>query len=392
MFIKRYFVVLFIALSIITVTACKTGQNQSREIADENERTERPLKDIYKDDFLIGNIINTTYMSAQYLELLTTHYNTMTCENAMKPDALAPTSKPANNDWQYNFTAADGMVEKMQEYGIPVHGHTLVWHRQTPSWLTTGTKEEVQANLEKYITDVIKHFEGRVLSWDVVNEAVRGDFASSEPAPTGWKGEYLRRDSPWYRALGDDYIEIAFRAAREAAGPDVKLYYNDYGMHVRNKGIAVYNMIKDINERYAAENNGKKLIDGMGMQGHWGLYIPEETRIAGITYFDNVKFAMENFIDLGIIVDISELDVIAGTDEEGTGRNSVMSEADAGKQAEVYAILFRLFLENKEQIGRVTMWGMDDRNSWKSRGNPCLFDGDLNAKKAFYAVSNPDLF
>ena len=389
----RYFIVFFLVLTIITVTGCRTGQINSREIDNENEGTIMPLKDLYKGDFLIGNIINTAYMSGQYFELLTTHYNTVTCENAMKPDALAPPGKPSSNDnWQYNFSTADSMVDRMLENGIPVHGHTLVWHRQTPSWLTTGTKEEVQSYLEKYIKDVISHYEGRVVSWDVVNEAIRGDFASSEAAPSGWKGEYLRRDSPWYRALGDDYIEIAFRAAREAAGPDVKLYYNDYGMHVRNKGIAVYNMIKDINERYAAQNNGKKLIDGMGMQGHWGLYIPDETRISGITYFDNVKFALENFISLGIIVDISELDVIAGTDEEGTGRNSTMSEVDAQRQAEVYAKLFRLFLENKEHIGRVTMWGMDDRNSWKSRGNPCLFDGDLKAKKAFDAVCSPDLF
>ena len=385
----KRFLFLLIGLLIIAVTACKPGQNKNPEISNEKER---PLKDLYKDDFLIGNIINTAYMSGQYFELLTTHYNTVTCENAMKPDSLAPPSKPDGNDWNYNFTTADSMVNKMLENGIPVHGHTLVWHRQTPSWMTTGTREEVKANLEKYITDVIKHFEGRVVSWDVVNEAVRGDFASSEPEPTGWKGEYMRRDSPWYAALGDDYIEIAFRAAREAAGPDVKLYYNDYSMHVRNKGIAVYNMIKDINERYAAQNNGKKLIDGMGMQGHWGLYVPDETRIAGITYFDNIKFALENFISLGIIVDISELDIIAGNDEEGTGRNSVMTDSDSQKQAEVYAKLFRLFLEKKEHIGRVTMWGMDDRNSWKSRGNPCLFDGEMNPKKAFYAVSNPDLY
>jgi len=373
--VKRCLLVI-IGLSIFAATAC-TEKNKSQ-----------PLKDVYKDDFLIGNIINATYMSGQYFELLTTHYNTVTCENDMKPESLAPSTKPVNDNWNYTFETADSMVNKMLENGIPVHGHTLVWHRQTPAWMTTGTREEVQANLVKYITDVVKHFEGRVMAWDVVNEAIRGDFASSEAPPTGWKGDYLRQDSRWYRALGDDYVEIAFKAAREAAGPDVKLYYNDYSMHVRNKGIAVYNMIKDINTRYAAENNGKKLIDGMGMQGHWGLYIPDETRIAGITYYDNVKYALENFISLGIIVDISELDVIAGYDEEGTGRNSTLSNEDAQKQADVYTTLFKLFLEYKEHIGRVTMWGIDDKNSWKSLGNPCLFDGDLKPKKAFYAVSN----
>jgi GH35 family endo-1,4-beta-xylanase len=36
------------------------------------------------------------------------------------------------------------------------------------------------------------------------------------------------------------------------------------------------------------------------------------------------------------------------------------------------------------------MWGMDDRNSWKSIGNPCLFDEHLNPKPAFFAAANPD--
>jgi len=341
---------------------------------------EAKLKNIYAGKFLIGNIINNTYMSGNHNKYLLAHYNTVTCENDMKPDYLAPSSKGGS----YNWEKADNMVDAMIAAGMKVHGHTLVWHRQTPSWMTNGSKEEVTANLEKYITDVIKHFEGRVTSWDVVNEAIKGDFKSADPAPTGWK-DVLRTDSPWYQALGADYVEIAFKAAREAAGPDVKLYYNDYGMNVRNKGIAVYNLIKDI-------NTGKKLIDGMGMQGHYGLYIPEETLVTGITYYDNVKYALERFISLGITVDISELDVTAGADQEGTGKSSAMSSADQKKQAEVYAMLFRLFREHSDHITRVTMWGLDDKTSWKSAGNPCLFDGNLKPKPAFWAVSNPDAY
>jgi endo-1,4-beta-xylanase len=378
----KKFNIILLAILLLAASSCSEEENSEFSI------NETPLKDIYKNDFLIGNIINETYMSGNYLTLLKHHYNTVTCENDMKPERLAPTAKGGN----YNWKTADDMVNAMIAAGMKVHGHTLVWHRQTPSWMTNGSKEDVQANLETYIKDVIKHFEGRVMSWDVVNEVIRGDFTSSEPAPTDWKGSYLRQESPWYKELGDDYIEIAFKAAREAAGPDVKLYYNDYGLNVRNKGIAVYNMIKDINERYAEENNGAKLIDGMGMQGHYGLYIPDETRISGITYYDNVEFALKQFISLGIVVDISELDIVAGIDEEAVGKNSKMSDSDAKKQAEVYAKLFKLFLENKEHITRVTMWGMDDANSWKSRGNPCLFNGSLSPKPAFFAVSDPSLY
>jgi endo-1,4-beta-xylanase len=67
-----------------------------------------------------------------------------------------------------------------------------------------------------------------------------------------------------------------------------------------------------------------------------------------------------------------------------------MSERDAALQAFVYAKLFKIYREYAAYISRVTMWGIDDRNSWLSAGNPCLFDRYLNPKKAFNAVFNPE--
>jgi len=75
--------------------------------------------------------------------------------------------------------------------------------------------------------------------------------------------------------------------------------------------------------------------------------------------------------------------------ERGNGKDTVMSEADETAQAKTYAELFSLYREYSKYIKRVTMWGMDDGTSWISAGNPCLFDWKLNAKKAFYAVSEP---
>ncbi|MDR2922902.1 MAG: endo-1,4-beta-xylanase, partial [Treponema sp.] len=50
------------------------------------------------------------------------------------------------------------------------------------------------------------------------------------------------------------------------------------------------------------------------------------------------------------------------------------------------ARLFNLYREYAAYIKRVTMWGIDDHNSWLSAGNPCLFDRYLIPKKAFNAV------
>jgi endo-1,4-beta-xylanase len=74
----------------------------------------------------------------------------------------------------------------------------------------------------------------------------------------------------------------------------------------------------------------------------------------------------------------------------GEGRDIVMSEYDTAVQAMIYAKLFRIYREYAAYISRVTMWGIDDYNSWLSAGTPCLFDRYLNPKKAYNAVFNPE--
>jgi endo-1,4-beta-xylanase len=354
-----------------------------------------PLKEIYENDFLIGNVINETYMTGNYSALLKYHYNTVTCENDMKPSSLV------TSQGSYTWINADRQVKFALDNGMEVHGHTLVWHRQTPSWMYSSNAE---TNMKKHITDVMTYFKGRVKSWDVVNEAVKG-FSSRDPLPTQWDASYLRTErvdennpeNPWQKYVGNDYVEIAFKAAK-AADPDALLYYNDFDMHVRNKSKAVYYLIKEINDRYAAENSGAKLIDGVGLQGHWGDFLNDKDGMGINTYFENAKIAIEDFISLGIYIDISEMDIRIGGAVEGKNSNSTMSQADAQKQAALYAQVFKMLLEFKEseafpgQIRRVTFWGLDDKNSWLSKGNPCLFDGNLRPKSAFWAVSDPDSF
>jgi endo-1,4-beta-xylanase len=176
--------------------------------------------------------------------------------------------------------------------------------------------------------------------------------------------------------MGADYIELAFRTAREA-DPDVLLYYNDYNLNNQRKSDAVRNMVKELNDKYKAEGNTRNLIDGIGMQAHYST----TTRIG------DVRSSIEKFAEIGVIVDISELDIGTRTGNSGTGRNSVMTDTDARLQAIQYALLFNVFMDLKDHITRVTMWGIDDENSWRSYGNPCLFDEDLKPKPAFFAVS-----
>jgi endo-1,4-beta-xylanase len=324
----------------------------------------RPLKNVYDGAFPIGNIASGKDLIGLRFDLLARHFNIVTAENAMKPGELQP------RKGEFNFAAADAIVDTMLENGLAMHGHTLAWHQQTGTWMHTGEdgaplpREEALENLTVHAKTVAEHFKGRVVSWDVLNEAIRDDLTAEEAAD--WRGAL--RNSEWMQAVGDDYVEAVFLAAQEA-DPEAKRYYNDYSLNNQNKATAVFNMVKELNEKHPG------LIDGIGMQGHYNL----NTNPA------DVEQSIQLFITLGVEVSISELDISAGED----GR---LSDDAARQQALLYARLFNIFKQYQENIGRVTIWGLDDGSSWLADRSPTLFDRSFAAKPAFYASSDPDAF
>ncbi|GIP26608.1 hypothetical protein J23TS9_17380 [Paenibacillus sp. J23TS9] len=335
------------------------------------------IKKVYQNDFLIGNAISAEDLEGVRLELLKMHHNVATAGNAMKPDALQPTKD------NFTYNAADAMVGKVLSEGMQMHGHVLVWHQQSPTWMNTTqnaqgntvslSREEALENLRTHIQTVMEHFGNKVISWDVVNEAMSDNPSNPADLKTSL------RQSPWYNAIGPDYVEQAFLAAREVLDnhPDwnIKLYYNDYNEDNQNKAQAIYNMVKTINDQYALTHQGKRLIDGVGMQGHYNVNTNPE----------NVKLSLEKFISLGVEVSISELDIQAGS-------NYQLTEKLANAQGYLYAQLMNIFKEHAANISRITFWGMDDNTSWRASSNPLLFDKSLQAKPAYYGVIDPDKF
>ena len=336
------------------------------------------LREVYKDHFLIGNAVNVTAFNGKVSELLEHHHNLITAENAMKPDQLQA-SKGV-----YTFETADAIVNAAHAKNIDVHGHVLVWHSQSPDWMYQDEddnplpRHEAIANMEDHIETVLTHFGSRVISWDVVNEAMSDTISN----PTDWKNAL--RQSMWYRAIGPDFVELAFRKAREVIddinaqnGTDIKLYYNDYNEESPNKSVAIYSMVKELNEKYAAETGGKKLIDGIGMQGHYNIN----------TRFALVEAALDRFASLGVEVGITELDITI----PGNG-STPPTEQQVTAQNYLYAKLFDLYKRNSQYISRVTFWGLHDELSWRKEQFPLLFNGRLQAKPAFHAVVNPEQY
>ncbi|MER2063947.1 MAG: endo-1,4-beta-xylanase, partial [Alkalibacterium sp.] len=332
----------------------------------------QPIKNVYADDFLIGNAVSMAELEGQRLDLLTHHHNLVTAENAMKPEYAY------GADRAFDFKEQQRLVDRIQEEGLKLHGHVLVWHQQSPEWLHTQegellSREEALQNMERHIEETILQYGDDVIAWEVVNEAMNDNPVD----PEMWR-TMLRR-SKWYEAIGDDYLELAYMKAREVLDEngweDVKLYYNDYNDDNQNKATAIYNMVKEINDTYAEENPGELLIDGIGMQGHYNIG----------TSVDNVRQSIERFRELGVEIGVTELDITAGVAGE-------LSEEQEIDQALIYAGLFKLYKEHADVISRVTFWGLNDATSWRSERSPLLFDRNLKAKKAYEAVIDPEGF
>lgn len=352
-------------LAVIVVRCC-AAEGQSRPAGGMPA-----LKDVYKDDFLVGVAIDVNVADGrdeQTAELVVRQFNSVTAENHMKWDLLR------RADGGFSFKDADAIVEFAERGGMAVIGHTLVWHQMTPERVFQGpdgqpaSREVLLERLAEHIRTVVGRYRGRIRGWDVVNEAV------------AQSGTEALRDSPWRRILGDDYVEQAFRLAAEA-DPSCELYYNDYGLAdpaKRDKTVRLIRRLQAAGIR----------VHAVGMQGHWKLAEPP---------LEEIERSIETFAGLGVKVNITELDISLFTKQQKDNRyaDGVPAEVLA-RQAARYAAVFEIFRRHRDVIERVTFWNPTDRHTWlnhfpvKGRADhPLLFDRAGQAKPAFWAVVDP---
>lgn len=385
-----YFLALVFTLSPFTTTAMSDINASAAENDNDSREEVVPLKEVYKDYFMIGNVVSPNDLNpnnAEKYEFMKFHYNALTPENHTKPDNIW---RDSNGD--PNFTAADNMLTQVKADGFYTKGHALAWHNQSSGWPPSGLNyEEARASLEMYISTVAGHFsegDNKLDAWDVVNEA----FRDNPENPTDWRNALrsginpMERPARWFEAYdnggnGWDYIYDAFLFAREAA-PDATLYYNDFNdEELPNKAIAIASMVNELNERYANEHpeaNGRKLIEGIGIQGHYN------TRLN----VDNLEEVLKIYSETGTQISITELDVQLN----GTSQSVPPTEEQLNEQAVMYAKLFTLFKKYSDNINRVTFWGVSDAHSWRRWGYPHPFDSNLEPKEAYWAIKNPEAY
>ncbi len=327
------------------------------------------LKDVFKDDFLLGTASLVNEISdpdGPDARLIKKHFNSLTAGNELKWDATEP------REGQFNFTRSDRMVDFATNNGIAFRGHTLIWHSQTPGWVFRDdkgdlvSKEVLFARMKKHIETVVGRYKGKIYAWDVVNEVIE----PGDKQPNGL------RNSLWYQIAGEEFIVKAFEYAHEA-DPDAKLFINDYNTDMPDKRQLLHELIK----RLKADGVP---IDGVGHQTHIGILYPSSLQLDQM---------IQAFTDLGIDQQITEMDMSVYTSDAEAF--DTFPEDLRIRQAYRYKEIFDVFNKHKDQLSAVIFWGKDDLNTWLRtfpvrRNNwPLLFDERLQAKYAYWALVDP---
>jgi endo-1,4-beta-xylanase len=324
---------------------------------------DRPLRTLAgAAELPVGAAVDMAALSggdARYGETLRREFSACVAENAFKPSEVWVGPR------EYDFTVTDRLADFAAENGMLLRGHTLVWHQQTPRWLKNDagvpSADELSVLLRDYIHAIVGRYKGRVAHWDVVNEAVH------DPGPDGAMPR-LREESVWHRALGPDYLRLAFQWAHEA-DPAARLYYNDYEIEaVGPKSDAVYALLQGLLAKAAP-------IHGIGFQGHF---------LNGWRTTDTHRANIRRFVDLGLEWAVTEADIRMELN------GGAPTEEQLTTQAAGFEDLTRL-CRTEPRCRALIFWGFTDAHSWipgfrKGWGASLPLDEEYQPKPAYCAV------
>ncbi len=282
-------------------------------------------------------------------------------ESSLKWDALRPTP------YRYDFSGGDWLFQVCKSHEILMRGHTLVWEQALPKWFgSIVNAQNANKIMVDHISTVVRHYAGKMHSWDVVNEA----FQIEDGRADGLK------ITPWLDFIGPEYIETAFHAAHEA-DPSATLVYNENWIEPegadkkRNAVLALLTRLK--------KNNVP--VHALGIQSH----VFTDMNITGPGF----KRFLQQVSDLGVSIMITEMDV-----------REKNAPADIATRDRLIASQYYKYLSFMLQfpaVKTVITWGLSDRYTWIATHNPrpdgmpvrpLPYDAEMNATPAWDAIRN----
>ena len=364
----------FATLLILTGCASDTAPTAAKsELPDKSIITDKTLKDVFAEHGMkVGTCVHSGVLDSQSMErLILTQYDSITMENAMKPDSILNQERSISEGrLVVDFSAETvKILNWAKAHEMPMRGHTLIWYSQTPEWIFHQDfdeskafvgREEMLERMEAMISGTFEEL-GKLdcldlfYAYDVVNE--------------GFMEDGSMRQNNYYDIIGDDYIRYAFYYADKYAPESIDLYYNDYNEQYKDEALC--DLVTTL-----VDDDGRYLIDGIGMQAHLFTQDDLDTYIAGI----------DKLSETGLKLEITELDLGLGSYQSP----AVPSLDKLKEQGRYYYELINAIFERKDSgkldMDAVTFWGFTDAASWRSEYSPQLFDEELLPKYAYYGV------
>jgi len=299
-----------------------------------------------------------------YTAMLLKDFNSITSESNMGFKSVHPEAD------KWTFAKADACVDFAVNNKIRIHGQTLLYPKDSlmPAFIKNfkGDKKQWKKLMQTHIQTIAARYKGRVLAWDVLNEAILDN------------GTY--RDNIWLRNIGEEYFAYAFKYAHEA-DPNAKLFYNDYGQEYSTRKMAtILNLVTNLKKSGIP-------IHGLSFQMHTVLRVD----------VNKIKAMLAKAAATGLQVYISELDVSVRYQKPET---FVLDAALAAEQGEKFKAIVQAYMTTvpKSQQYGITVWGMGDSDSFwnvkyptKDHDYPDLFDGSYNPKPAYKGFLNAGL-
>ena len=359
---KKCLIQLLAVLMLLALAGCSTAP--AKELS---------LKELFaKHGMKAGTCITAQMIAREETnELIRNQFNSVTMENAMKPEMILnqiESKKAGELVVKFNAEAVQ-LLDWAKENNFSMRGHTLVWYSQTPEWLFHEdfevnkdfvSRDELLKRMESMIRQVFEYLSNQgyidlFYAYDVVNEA--------------WMENGTMRQTYWSDIIGDDYIWYAFYYADKYAPESVDLYYNDYNEQYKTDTLVQF--VKTL-----VDENGEYLIDGVGLQAH--LYTSDSLR----AYFMTVDALAET----GLKLQLTELDVCLGKYMAPLPADETNLSAQGVFYYDLINGLFERVDAGSLKMDALTFWGFADNMSWRREYSPLLYDSKLVPKKALYGA------
>lgn len=286
----------------------------------------------------------------------------ITAEAHMKWSLINP------SQGEYIFSKADKIIDFAHNNGIKTRFHTLIWHRSMPQWLTKELRngEDGEKIIRNYADIVLTRYRGKMRSWDIVNEPI----IAEDNNPKGL------RSTPWYAALGPDYVAKCFRIAKEyELGGDLVL--NETWLSTDHESSRLQrnyllDLVRDLKSRDVP-------IDAVGLQSHLKAHIP-------LANPDEYMKWLEQLKETGVKIFITELDV---NDRKVRGSPVVRAKSNAKYVSEYLERIYTVTTPEE-----ILMWGIYDKynslNNWNvpigAQVSKSTLYGDNGQKNPLYDV------